>query len=338
MIPCLLAHLFVFLLFSKPVHAIRMHEKTESLGTIMRNDQSTTSYKFQWYSLAHTANYMEIDLPHPVHDFCFGTDLAVFACPRFGRNSNLAPLFLPLNHNQQSVLRSLNVQNFPQSDALRVEMSCQHEKYLAFGHRNGQVSLLDLRQSHTCSAIISPGSPTELGSATDLAFLASQRQLLVKRSFGPCQLHDLRKLSPCPSSLIHTLALPDSYEHAPFSYHKLLSANCNGFCVDPLTETTLVTPFINTHRQPCLGFWSLVSGDMVGSKILHDNPRHDVHFMELCPRTTPAFRGKEGSRVVDHGSFGAWMKCGRISEEKVHSKFGSLHHLSIPGRYEAAVD
>lgn len=314
---------------SKPVHAIRIHEKSQTLGTVIRDDYSTASNKFQWRSLPHAVNYIEADLPTPVHDFVFGNDLAIFACPRYGGRSTLFPLFLPLDHPSNTTVRSLNVQNFPQSDALRVEMSCQHEKYLAFGHRNGQVSLLDLRQNHTCSAIISSenGSPTEMGSATDLAFLSSQTQLLIKRSFGPCELHDLRKLSPCPSSLIHTLSIPE-YEGSSLSFHKTLSANCNGFCVDPLTENTLISPFVNQFHEPCLGSWSLSTGDMVGCKVLYRNPRREVYYTELCSRTTPSFRPK-----LDPSSFGLWMKCGRFSEEKVCSKGGSLHHLSFPGRY-----
>lgn len=312
-----------------------MHEKSQRLGAIVRSDYSTASYKFHWYSLPHAANYVEADLQTPVHDFCFGNDLAVFACPRYGgsgRNSLLSPLFLPLDHPTSSgLLRSLNVQNFPQSDALRVEMSCQQEKYLAFGHRNGQVSLLDLRQSHTCSAIITSGSAADFGSATDLAFLSSQTQLLVKRAFGPCQLHDLRKLSPCPSSLLRTLTLPEQNSGA--SFHKTLSANCNGFCVDPLTQETLVSPFINSRHQPCLGVWSLTTGDMVGNKVLYKNPKREVYFVELCSKTTLAFHDGPGRVMVDPSSFGAWMKCGRFSDEKLNSKVGSIHHLTFPGRW-----
>jgi hypothetical protein len=248
----------------------------------------------------------------------------------------LSPLFLPLNDPGSALLRSLNVQNFPQSDALRVEMSCsQQEKYLAFGHRNGQVSLLDLRQSQTCSSIISSGSAADFGSATDLAFLASQTQLLVKRAFGPCQLHDLRKLSSCPSSLLRTLTIPE-HEHNGTSFHKMLSANCNGFCVDPQTQQqTLVSPFVNSLHQPCLGVWSLTTGDMVGTKVLYQNPKREVYFVELCSKTTPAFHqeGPGRRRVVDPSSFGAWMKCGRFSEEKLNSKVGSMHHLTFPGRW-----
>ena len=324
---------FMSLPYSKPVHAIRLHEKSHRMGTVVRDNTSSSSYKFHLYSLPHATNYAVADLHTPVHDFCFGPDLAIFACPRFGgqgRNSILTPLFLRLDQ-PSGMLRSLNVQNFPQSDALRVEMSCEQEKYIAFAHRNGQVSLLDLRQSSTNSAIIDSGSPaTEQGSATDLFFLAKQQQLLVKRSFGSCELHDLRMLSPCPRSLVQSF---QAKEHAPpkFAFHKMLSSNCNGMMVDPSTQQTLMSPYVNSLHQPCLGVWNMVSGDMVGTKVLHNNPRQETFYVELMSTTTPGFDSRGRLR---NSSFGAWMKCGRFSQDKVHCKTGSLHHLTFPGRYE----
>lgn len=305
---------------------------------IVRDNSSSTSYKFHFYSLPHAVNYLEAGLQIPVHDFCFGTDLAVFACPIFGgqgRKTPLTPLFLPLDH--RGALRSLNVQNFPQSDALRVEMSCEREKYLAFAHRNGQVSFIDLRQSHTNCSIINSEIPTaELGSATELKFLLNQRQLLVKRSFGACQIHDLRKLSPCPTSLIRTfrpnIDVPLSEST---SLHKMLSANCNGFLVDPNTQQTLISPFVNGLQQPCLGVWNMVSGDMVGAKVLEDNPDRDTFFVELSPTVTPAFDNKGRTR---YSSYGAWMKCGRLSAGKINGKAGSLHHFTCPGRIVVQAD
>jgi hypothetical protein len=210
-------------------------------------------------------------------------------------------------------------------------MTCEEEKYVAFAHRNGQVSLLDLRQSSTNAAIIDSGFPgTERGSATDLKFLSNPKRLLVKRSFGPCELHDLRMLSPCPRSLIHTFGAHELAQ-PKFSFHKMLSANCNGLMVDPNTQHTLISPYVNSLHQPCLGFWNMVSGDMVGAKVLDDNPRQDTFYVELMSTSTPGFDSR--GRFMS-SSFGAWMKCGRFSDEKIHSKAGSLHHLTFPGRYE----
>jgi hypothetical protein len=150
---------------SPPVHAIRIHENSSLCGTIVRNYNSSSnnnnnnnSYLFRWYKLPHATSYIEADLQHPVTDFCFGNEIAIFSCPRYRNGNNLNPLFLPLveaggdyntnNNYISSTVRTINVQNFPQSDALRVEMMCkEQEKIVAFGHRNGQVSILDLRVS-----------------------------------------------------------------------------------------------------------------------------------------------------------------------------------------------
>lgn len=238
------------------------------------------------------------------------------------------PLFLRLDQ-PSGILRSLNIQNLPQSDALRVEMSCEKEKYIAFGHRNGQVSLVDLRQSSSICSIIQGAAPTDLGSATDLIFLSNQKQLMVKRSFGPCELHDLRMLSPCPKSLVHTFQAPE-FSQPKCSLHKLLSANCNGFMIDPNTQQTLVSPYVNSLHQPCLGIWNMVSGDLVGTKVLDDNVAKEVFYVELSSTTTAGFDSQGRLRS---SWFGAWMKCGRFSDGKIHGKHGSLHHLTFPGRY-----
>jgi hypothetical protein len=315
---------FCFACFRKPVHVIRMHEKSERCGTVVReNNNRYSPYKFQWYSLPHAVTYVEADLYEPVHDFCFGNDLVLFACPRFTGGALLSPLFLPLEGGD-GALRTLNVQNFPQSDALRVEMTCDNEKYVAFGHRNGQVSLLDLRQSHTCCAILQHEG-ANLGSATDMSFLSSSKQLLVQRSFGSFQLHDLRKLSKSTSALVSNMSVPDD------QLNRTLSANCNGFAVDPTTEQTLVAPYINSKQEACLGVWSLGTGVMVGSKTLAGNPEKDAIFTEVCQRTT---RGYSKQTESSSSSFGFWLKCGRFSRSKINSKVGSLHHITMPGRWK----
>jgi hypothetical protein len=275
-------------------------------------------------------------------------------------NATLTPLFLSFGRGDGE-LRTLNVQNFPQSDALRVEMSCSsNEKYVAFGHRNGQVSLLDLRQSHTTTILeyhgdeSSSSSSSTLGSATDLGFLSqqNQQQLLVKRSFGSCQLHDLRMTSTMTtgssakrsSSVIHHLSVPSD------EINPTLSANCNGFAVDPTCEQTLIAPYINAqHHEACLGVWSLGTGVMVGSRRIlakktnNEQPHHqqqqhddnnDVLYTEVCQRTTPAFFGTGKKMKKDASMFGVWLKCGRFSKSKSNSKFGSLHHVAFPGSWK----
>eukprot|EP00980_Cylindrotheca_fusiformis_P002881 scaffold674_cov126-Cylindrotheca_fusiformis.AAC.20 len=258
----------------------------------------------------------------------------------FGR-SVLSPIFLTLEDGREGLLRSLNVQNFPQSDALRVEMACEKEKYVAFGHRNGQVSLLDLRQPSMCSSIVQyMGESTSqslpvLGSATDMKFVSNQHQLLVKRSFGSTQLHDLRQVSSSKNnSVVYNYTVPSDI--LPTA-----SATCNGLVVDPTCQQTLMTPYINTNHDACLGFWSMKSGTFVGNTVLAKNGgdagEKDTLFVEMCQTTTAAFVPKSfDKRTQQHESdpcrFGVWLKCGRFSKQSLgHGKAGSLQHLSFPG-------
>jgi hypothetical protein len=295
---------------------------------------------------------VEAPLYEPVNDFCFGNDLVLFACPRFAGNATLTPLFLSFGRGDGE-LRTLNVEHFPQSDALRVEMACSsNEKYVAFGHRNGQVSLLDLRQSHTTTILQYHGddesSSSLLGSATGLGFLSQTQKLLVKRSFGSCQLHDLRMTTTTSgakrsSSVVFHLSVPSD------EINPTLSANCNGFAVDPTCEQTLIAPYINAQQDACLGVWSLGTGAMVGSRrILAKNTTNaqqqqqqqhddtDVLYTEVCQRTTPAFFGtsKKMKKDAPSSMFGVWLKCGRFSKSKSNCKFGSLHHAAFPGSWK----
>jgi hypothetical protein len=325
--------------FSLPVYCVRMHEKSGRCGTIVMSNDRHSLYKFQCYPLPDATTYFDVMLQEPVTDFSFGTDLVLFACPRYFGRSTLSPIFLTLEDGRQGSLRSLNVQNFPQSDALRVEMTCDKEKYVAFGHRNGQVSLLDLRQSHTCCSILqymgeSSTSPL-LGSATDLKFLSSNQQLAVKRSFGSTQLHDLRQISSLSAnhhhhsrrnpSVVHNFVVPSNNILAT------ASATCNGLAVDPSCQQTLMTPYINPNHQAVLGFWSLRSGVFVGSTVLAKNREDDTIFVEVCSTTTASF-SSHSKQKMDPSQFGVWLKCGRFSKQSLHhGKVGSLHHLSFPG-------
>lgn len=326
-----------------------MHEKSGWCGTVVLSDDRYSLYKFQCYPLPDATSFFEMALQEPVTDFCFGTDLVLFACPRHYGTATLSPTFLTLEDGREGELRCLNIQNFPHSDALRVEMSCTKEKFLAFGHRNGQVSLLDLRQSQSCCSILQH-LPTNdsisqiLGSATDLQFL-SNHQLLVKRSFGSTQLHDLRQVSSqllsqsrrirrSATSVLHHLRVPSD------DILTTASSTCNGMVVDPTCQQTLLSPYIDADHNAALGFWSLNSGTFAGKKILAKNPERDPIFVEMCPTTTASFlnnnRGDENREhhgLSNPSDFGVWLKCGRFSKSSraQSSKAGSLHHLSFPG-------
>ncbi len=322
-----------------PCYAIRMHEKSATCGMIVKN---TATYSFRWYPLPHATSYVEAHLPRPATDFCFGSEIALFACPRYSTLSSesLNPLFLPLVEGVDSryyntAFRTINVQNFPQSDALRVEMMCeQQEKLLGFGHRNGQVSVLDLRASGTVCSILqyeasekSKGKP--LGCVSDLNFLSSGKdhRVLVKRSFGSCQLHDLRKTSSSASnnSRSHTSTTVVYNMDVPRNeIHPTLTAHCNGFAIDPKSQQTMVSPYIARPTGDArLGVWSLSTGHMVGSRLLlanHDPEGTTLHA-EVCSKTI--------SNVGDSSS-DVWLKCGAITTGKLRSRVGSLHKITIP--------
>lgn len=324
-----------------------MHEKSGLCGTVTLSDDRDSLYKFQCYPLPDATSFFEMPLQEPVTDFAFGPDLVLFACPRYYGKAALSPTFLTLEDGREGYLRCLNIQNFPHSDALRVEMTCTKEKFIAFGHRNGQVSLLDLRQSQSCCSILQhlPEDSTSevLGSATDLKFL-SNHHLLVNRSFGNTQLHDLRQISSKLSqdspttmrrrstSLLHHLEVPSD------GILQTASSTCNGMVVDPTCQQTLLTPYIDSDRNAALGFWSLTTGTFAGKKILATNPEEDPIFVELCPTTTASFlnRGERKHGLSNPSDFGVWLKCGRFAKSRpLSSKAGSLHHLSLPGALAA---
>jgi len=327
-------------------YAIRMHEKSSACGMIAKqagNNHSPLPYSFRWYPLPHATSYVEAKLPRPAIDFCFGTDSALFACPRYSTLSSesLNPMFLPLIEGLDSryfntAFRTLNVRNFPQSDAMRIEMMCEgQEKLVGFGHRNGQISVLDLRASTSVCSILQyeaseAGKQKLLGCVSDLKFFSSvdNTMVLVKRSFGSCQLHDLRKSSSTnnhssnnhnSTTVVHNMEVPSN------ELHPTLTANCNGFAIDPNYQQTMVSPYISRPSGDArLGVWSLSTGQMVGSRRLlsnHDREGTILHA-ELCSKTL--------QNENNDSSFDAWLKCGAITSGKLRSKVGSLHRITTP--------
>lgn len=343
-----------------PVHAIRMHESSGRCGAIVRSPDRHSPYNFQMYPLPHATTYVETRLPDPVNDFCLGKDTALFACPRYRSSEPISPLFLPLEAGLTgATFRTLNVRNFPQSDALRVEMRCEgNDKFIAFGHRNGQVSLIDLRASQAVCAVLQYESAetdnvAPLGSVSDLGFLgdrsSNQSQVLVKRSFGSCQLHDLRMSSSSSSSSSSSASALRRGIFASSSSRKsmvcnmsapsnkinsALSANCNGFAIDPIGRQTLLSPYMHSNGDACLGVWSMGTGDMIGSRVLLSNHEGgDVFFVEMSQCVTPSFaKGRSGGGSMS--KFGVWLKCGAFTKSPINSKAGTLYHVSMPGHWE----
>jgi len=246
-------------------------------------------------------------------------------------------------------------------------MMCEEEeKLVAFGHRNGIVSILDLRASGTVCSILQyeesdrATTCSRLGFVSDLAFLSSynlHHQVLVKRSFGSCQLHDLRKFSSSFStatdintsphkistSVVRNMTVPSN------EINPMLSANCSGFAVDPNGHQTMISPYIDSNSGASLGLWSLGTGHMVGSRTLQANRQsnsleseEDTIYVEVCQRTTPSFSLHDNSVTAKRAalavpssssSFSVWLKCGAFSRRKISSKVGSLHQITFPGNW-----
>jgi hypothetical protein len=338
----------------RPVSAIRCHESSRRVGMIRFHIQEPGSSEFLLYSLPSTGTMLKtldlmISLESCPGDFCFGKDLVLFSSLRTNLyNEPVPPLFLPLGSGG-GILRKLHVRNFPASDALRIEMACDDsDRYIVFGHRNGQASLIDLRASNTVSSIFhceesesSPRAATPLGSVLDMCFVSEfdSKQLLVRRSHGSHQLHDLRMstnnhrndLSSSPSMMWNMAPPMEEIDPA-------LTRRCNGFALDPIGKQTLISPYINANKDAVLGVWSLKTGLMVGSKLLKKSSgKDDVLYAEMCQRVTPSYatRGSRTKSISSSStSWAAWLKCGAVTSDKTNLNVGSLHQVSFPGHWE----
>jgi hypothetical protein len=340
---------------SAPLNVIRLHENTRRIGVITNQPSAIRpTEQFLLYSLTghikrllFSTNLSDI----PINDFCFGKDLILFAGPRQYKGRKIRPLFIPLSPEGGNLYgaRELDVHNFPESDAIRVELTCKHDSIIGFGHRNGQVSLLDLRESTSVCSILqceesslSPSAASTLGSATDLSFLSSSnsQKLLVRRSHGSCQLHDLRVASSIEKHNPHLSSSPTllwNMTVPPDDINGSLTTRCNGFAVDPNGTQTLISPFISPNNDAHLGVWSLNTGMMVGSRVLKScTNMDDTLYVELSQKTTPSFVNDRRNENVtcSLSSFSVWAKCGAHSKQEVSSKVGTLHQVSFPGHWK----
>lgn len=337
-----------------PVNAIRFHEKTSRVGIIRQtnnnnnNDMSREPLLLYDINPDHTKTLLfSLNLDGiPMNDISFGQDLMIMAGPCRYQGKPIRPLLLPLSpQGNPRDVRELNLQNLSESDILRVEMTCKNGAFIGFGHRNGQVSFLDLRQSTSVCSILhceeSSGSSTAvmpLGSATDLCFLSSldTQKVLVRRSHGTCQLHDLRTASSNAISRLHLSSSPTLLWNLAVPLDDIsptLTARCNGFAMDPHDGQTMISPYISSSNHARLGMWSLQTGHMLGSRLLKDSSSgDDVMFVELCQKTTSSFVGEKDARATCRKSaFSVWAKCGAHSKKEVGSKVGSLHQISFSG-------
>ena len=223
---------------------------------------------------------------------------------------------------------------FSRSDALCVDFL--NENSILFGHRNGLVSLCDTRTKQM-QPVAAP--QCQLGSTTSLLSLSDGWRLLAKKSFGPCYMFDIRKMSARKDAAI-VWHLPVSSEKS----NPTLSACCSGLAVDP-TQTFAVSPFADSDRRCHFAVWSLTNGQLLGSKPcqkatpldsveIQSNPIILPHI-ELCSTITPSWQldtDQVGKGVVKRKSnaWSLWFKSGQV-DPQAPGCVGSIHQLTFRG-------
>mmetsp|Transcript_27732 Transcript_27732/g.42451 ORF Transcript_27732/g.42451 Transcript_27732/m.42451 type:complete len:710 (-) Transcript_27732:57-2186(-) len=303
----------------------------------------------------------------------------VFA-PRFAPRSKsrdssrlLGPFWYSFETNTFS---RYNLQKFPQSDVLCIEhhqQASSTKSTLLCGHRNGQISIVD-RRSRITSGILGTDSSSSwlsskkkgnkrnnsVGSTTAAATFGSTTKILTtpgesnnvlcKGSLsGSCRLYDIRKLGTATksrgngsycSSMVWDMAVPSDL----LCPTGLSSSCCSGLAVDP-TCTIVISPFVNTHKDPCLGVWSLSTGEFVGSRSVvppsssssnnnNNNRGLGVPYCELSSTVTNAYEMSVSREYCNttrsSDMFGLWFKC-RSVVPNAPVALGSIHHVVMPG-------
>jgi hypothetical protein len=227
----------------------------------------------------------------------------------------------------------LHRKGIPESDALCVETDCSTAESrphtVVYGHRNGQVSMHDIR-SNACGSTAPMGKdsgPDSFGSVVELELLFAHHpdQLLAKGDQGNCRLFDLRKLSslkprkmlddPC---LVHSFRIPNHLQtlRPPM--------RTKGLATDP-KQTVLFLPYFDNENSANLAISSIATGEFAGTRNVSKElqkkgliSRGDmVEKFELSHRSTAAWtvtkshasRGEDTVKASP-SSFALWANTG----------------------------
>ena len=231
------------------------------------------------------------------------------------------------------------------------------KKYVALGHRNGQVSIWDVNGNGICNSTRksahSGQKPDTFGNTVALQWLGGGNQVLAKGSLGDCRLYDTRQMGQRQNyqsygdketdpSLLWSLSAPPCCNLV----RSKISLYCNGLAVDP-TQSFAIAPLLNEKEDPCFGFWSVTTGQLVGLKQLQSNAASAVFekpppFLELATTTTPVFTTDEKGEFVlapSAGNYsGVWFKSGRplspcTGDYSLNLSLGSgsIYHMTLAG-------
>lgn len=293
----------------------------------------------------------EMDLVHlrPVHSNSMRVDVSCCNCndvafhPLFAKGSGSVAVAPQIGRNTKQVtlhrdIRSgtsfnIKTSQFSRSDALCVDYL--NENTLLFGHRNGAISLLDKRREHIQMVA---SADMQGGSTTSVLPLANGCMFLAKKSFGSCQMFDIRKMSESKdSAMVWHLQVPRGTANAT------LSSCCSGVAVDP-TQTIAISPFADGQRRGHFALWSLTTGHLIGSKPIQNSTLNTLQgqssiglpHCELRSTITPSWQlgtEQDGNNVVKRKSnaWSLWFKSGEVDSHAPRC-MGSIHQLTFRGR------
>jgi len=263
--------------------------------------------------------------------------------PSFGRGSALLSLATRVSRNSKELVLCYDVEKetslktqigkYPKSDALCLEHL--DENTVLFGHRNGAISLLDVRNGavHKVSSADQNG-----GSTKSLLPLACGNIFIAKKLFGDCHVFDLRKTEARRNDdslrMIWNLVTPVGIAD------RMLSSCCTGIAVDP-SEKVVISPFSDHNRLGHVGFWSLTSGRLIGSKAINtlasaqSGSRTNLPHCELRSTVTPSWKIDTSQRkhcvTSCKNSWSLWFKSWEVEPNAPHC-MGSIHQLTFPGK------
>lgn len=221
----------------------------------------------------------------------------------------------------------------PKSDALCIER--RGDRFFT-GHRNGWLSIVDVRARSGDSF---PPVDASAGSLTRIMVMKDNNKVLTKHSFGSCFLWDVRMMGHERENKITPLLqlnVPKSM------IQSTKSSCCNGIALDP-RQSIVISPFVNAQERTSLAFWSLSSGNFIGSKDLQldefgrSDAINSLLHCELSSTVTPAWKSfsssKDGDTVeTEENSWGLWFKFGMPLLGQPTPRFiSSIHHVTFPG-------
>lgn len=319
------------------IHGVGLtqHGQATFIGSLSYDSESDESY-FNLNGLFDEFNYDTVDYYQlgdgGIHDFCFGAGNSLVVAFAHTKTSGYPISFL--NSETQTHIADATIANLSDSDPLCIQyrIKCDN-KQLLVGHRDGTMSMLDLRSGGIINTSLSRGG---FGSISTIQQLTTNDHLIVaKGSFGACRIFDVRRMtnnkqnkSQCERASVWTL-LPRT------DVHLTKSTNCTGIAIDPL-ESVVISPYATQNHEVMAGLWSVGSGTLL-TTIKLDNQLGDSTgedcplFCELNSQITSGFRMSyvnESSPVITSSRWGVWYKS-HSSAEYLPPGAGGIKHISF---------